>query len=235
MAGRTYIETFDDGPGGWVGWDGNSAEGTLALEIKDEALVARSPWWVDYNHAPPGGGYLHLLYCLLTTCEGYAQCRTRGGVNRFVEGGYPLNWTNAQITVRLKGEVELRGTDLYLLAQAKVRDKYINAVLSDQPLAITPDWSEQTITLVPDEDRWQCMGSHVSRMDRYGWGEAADILKDLNGDIIFVLFPLDVVPAEPVEGNPHHLRAGEDYAVDRSRLPEGYVMMGSIKIAFAET
>ena len=58
--------------------------------------------------------------------------------------------------------------------------------------------------------------------------------EDLNGDIIFVLFPVDVVPAEPMEGNPHHLRAGEDYEVDRSRLPEGWVMMDTIEIEFSE-
>ena len=232
MGEKTYFEDFDDGPGGWMGWHSN-AGGALALEVEDSAIIARSPWWIDYNHAPPGGGYLNLLFCLLTTPGSYALHAEHGGVNHFLEGDQPRDWTNARITVRLKGQVELRGTQLHLLAQAKVGEKYINCVLTAQPLTITSDWSEQTITLVPDNDQWQCIGSHVSRADRYGWGKAADVLRDLNGDIIFVLFPVDVVPAEPVEGNHHHLRAGEDYAVDESRLPSGYVMMDWIRIQFS--
>lgn len=233
MLGRTYIETFDDGPGGWVGWQSNGA-GALALETRDGALLARSPWWIDYNHAPPGGGYLHLLYCLLTTATGHAQCQGVGGPNHFVEGGFPLDWTNATINLRLKGEVQLRGTQMLLLTQAQVGDRHVNCVLTGQPLAITPDWSDQTLTLTPDADQWQCLGSHASRTDRYGWGAAADVLRDLNADIIFVLFPLDVVPAEPVVGDHHRLRAGEDYAIDRARLPQGQVLLDTIEIAFAE-
>ena len=58
MAGRTYVETFDDGPGGWVGW----SHGLTSLETGPSLVVSRSPWWIDANHAPPGGGYLHLLF-----------------------------------------------------------------------------------------------------------------------------------------------------------------------------
>lgn len=215
-----------------MGWKSN-AEGALTLEVKDSALVARSPWWIDYNHAPPGGGYLNLLFCLLTSPEAYGRYAAHGGVNRFTEGRYPRDWTNARITVRLRGELALRGTQLQLLAQAKVGDRYVNCVLTGQPLAVTPDWSARTITLVPDADQWQCIGSHVARTDRYGMGKAADVLRDLNCDIILVLFPVDVVPAEPAQGNYHHLRAGEDYVVDTSRLPEGYVMMDRIEIEFS--
>ena len=57
MTPRTYVTTFDDGPGGWVGRK-------VALEVADGIAISRSPWWVDANHAPPGGGYLHLLYIL---------------------------------------------------------------------------------------------------------------------------------------------------------------------------
>ena len=58
---RTYRETFDDGPGGWFGFI-NNAQGPKPLEIRESCAVTRSPWWIDYNHAPPGAGYLHLLY-----------------------------------------------------------------------------------------------------------------------------------------------------------------------------
>ena len=48
-----YTETFDNGPGGWYGWISNAA-GPKPLEIKDSCAISRSPWWIDYNHAPPG-------------------------------------------------------------------------------------------------------------------------------------------------------------------------------------
>ena len=227
-----YIENFDNGPGGWIGWNNNTIDGSLALQTKKSAIVSKSPWWVDYNHAPPGGGCLHLLFSLFTTVEGYANSKEKGGINQFINGGYPLDWTNAHITVRLKGEVTLRGANLYLLAQAKVGQKFVNSILIKQPLMITSDWSVQHINLVPDSDQWICIGSHASRTDRYGMGKATDVLLNLNCNIIFVLFPLDVFPVVPLEGNPHLLRAGEDYVLDRSRLPEGYVMMDSIEISF---
>ena len=50
---------------------GNPGTGPVAVPIVDGALHCSSPWWVDYNHAPPGqptfpgvrveGSYLHLL------------------------------------------------------------------------------------------------------------------------------------------------------------------------------
>ena len=55
MSPMTYIETFDDGPGGWQEWPNS-------LKVENGYAMAASPWWVDFNHAPPGGGYLHLLY-----------------------------------------------------------------------------------------------------------------------------------------------------------------------------
>ena len=56
---KVYIEDFDDGSGGWE-------EYPNPLLIEDSCAITKSPWWVDSNHAPPGGGYLHLLYCLYT-------------------------------------------------------------------------------------------------------------------------------------------------------------------------
>ena len=60
-----YHESFDHGPGGWFGWASN-AIGPKELETRDGVLISRSPWWIDYNHAPPGAGYMHLIAMLLT-------------------------------------------------------------------------------------------------------------------------------------------------------------------------
>lgn len=232
MAPYVYTENFEDGPGGWCGWKSN-AEGLLPLRVENGALVTRGPWWIDYNHAPPDGGYMNLLYALATSRQSVDSFGESAGVNRLVQGDFPNDWRHARLTVRIRAEdMELRGTQLYLLAQAKVGQKYVNSLLIKQPIPISSDWNEHTITLVPDEDQWRCLGSHVLRTDRYGWGTAEDVLKDLNCDIILVLFSVDVIPAEPVQGNYHHLRAGEDYAVMPDRVPVGTVMLDSVRIAF---
>ena len=51
---RTYVETFDDGPGGWYGGR------KFALPVWDGVAYCYSPWWVDANHAPPGAGWRRL-------------------------------------------------------------------------------------------------------------------------------------------------------------------------------
>ena len=62
-----YNESFADGPGGWIECFRNGADGVRSHKrAEDGALISQSPLWVDYNHALPGGGYLHLLFCLHT-------------------------------------------------------------------------------------------------------------------------------------------------------------------------
>ena len=39
-ASMEYVETFDEGPGGWFGRN-------LPLEVKDGVATSRSPWWID--------------------------------------------------------------------------------------------------------------------------------------------------------------------------------------------
>jgi hypothetical protein len=229
---RSYVEDFENGAGGWIGWHSN-ARGAQPLAVEKGAAISRGPWWIDYNHAPPGGGYLHLLFALYTRLNA-EQYEAIGGPNRFVRGGFRTNFTNAKLTARLRGELEPRSAELVLLAQAKVGDVFVDYVLSGQPFAVTQAWSEQTITLTPDPEQWTGLGARHDRTSFYGWGEIAEVLIDLNTNIIFVLFPLDVVPAEPVEGDPHRLKAGEDYRVDSSRLPQGYVMLDRVRIDFSD-
>jgi hypothetical protein len=128
--------------------------------------------------------------------------------------------------------MEMRGAELVLLVAAKVGGISVCSVFVGQPFTVMGDWSEQTVALVPDPEQWKCLGARHDRTDDYGWGEISDVLRDLNGNVIFVLYPLDIVPAEHVDGNPHLLKAGEEYAVDRSRLPEGCVMLDEVRIEF---
>lgn len=225
-----YLETFDDGPGGWHG--AVTPDRVETPEIEDGVLISRSPWWVDYNHAPPGGGYLHLLAYLHTHAKFVDETSiARLGRNRFVDSGYSRDMRNARLTARLRGDVDLQGAQLLILAQADVPGTRTNFVLTGQPFKITPEWSEQTVTLKPDPDQWLCLGSRHDRTDLYGIGDIGDALRDLNVDIIFVLFPLTIVPLNQITDS-HWTRADEDYAVDRSRLPSGVFMLDTVRIDY---
>jgi hypothetical protein len=221
-----YVETFDDGPGGWLAWAGPGRN--VAPEIRDGVLVSRSPWSVDANHAPPGLGYLHLLAFLITRAE---LVQDAGRPNRFVADGYDRDLTNAQLTVRLRGEVEQRGAELVLLAQADVPGTRANYVLTGQPFRITPTWSEQTITLAPDPAQWGCLGARHDLVHYYGCGDIADVLHDVNVDLIFVFFPLQIVPLAPV-ADPHLLRPHRDYEPDPRYLPAGQVEIDTVRLDY---
>ncbi|RPI91026.1 MAG: hypothetical protein EHM42_00465 [Planctomycetaceae bacterium] len=232
-ARATYRETFDDGPGGWFGFAGNHL-GIAPLLIRDSCAVSRSPWWIDYNHAPPGAGYMHLLYMLHTRGAPGEYLREIAGPNRFIAGGFGTNFTNARITLRLRGELLTRGTQLYFLAQG-VHDGVCSGwLLTGQPISVTADWTEQTITCLPDPQQWTCLGSRHDRVDFYGVHPLEQVLGDANIDILLVLFPLDIAPLGPLTGDPHRLRPERDYPVWRSRLPEGYVELDAITIDFTD-
>lgn len=234
---RIYHESFDEGAGGWMRCEGNGDSGGRPLEIVDGVAISRSPWWVDYNHAPPGAGYLHLLFVLHTKIPSNFPPQftaAGGGCNRFAEGGFPLDFTNAEITVRLKGELEARGAELVFLAQAWVGTHVVGQLLTGQPLQVTPQWSEQTIVLTPDQSQWTPLGVRHDRGETYTIGKIEDVLQNLDVDFMLLLYPLDVVPLQPLEGNPHLLRAGEEFEVDRGRLPQGYVMLDEFSIRFAQ-
>ena len=228
-----YVEGFDNGTGGWFGWISNAA-GPQALEIRDSCAIARSPWWIDYNHAPPGAGYLHMLYSLLTGGKAGEHQREVAGENGFVKGDFPTDFRNTRIALRLKGELKARGAQMVLLCQA-VQDGICSGwLLTGQPFAISSDWSEQTVTAAPDPTQWTCLGSRHDRTDFYGEIPLETVLRDVNTNILLVLHPLDVAPMGPVDGDPHHLRPQKDYPVWRSRLPEGYVLLDEIRITFAD-
>jgi hypothetical protein len=233
---ETYVEDFNDGPGGWFGWIDN-LKGPKPLDIRDGAAVTRSPWWIDYNHAPPGAGYLHLPYILLTAGGGaHNELYTEiAGCNRFIEEGYPTDFTNAKITLRLRGEILTRNANFVLLIQASRGGITSGWALTGQPIQVSADWTDQVITTVPDQAQWVCLKSRHDRTKSYGMIALADVLGDVNVDIMLIFFPVDVQPMGLVNGDPHKLRAGKDYPVWQSRLPEGYIELDRVQIDFAET
>lgn len=232
MNATTYRETFEDGPGGWIAWLGPGRPAPAVIE--DGALVSRSPWGIDANHASPGGGYLHLLFILHTAHQAnpgpsYGPLLHE---NRFIDGGYPRDFRGARLTLRLKGSVDLQGAELRLHCQSRVGAKAINFVLTTQPFTVTPHWSEQTITLDPDPAQWLCLGARHDLNDVYGWGDIDSVLRDINIDIILLLHPLKIVPLTPQSQGPHFRRPEIDYPVDRSRLPSGEIRVDEVRIDF---
>ena len=230
MTTKIYFEDFNHGPGGWLTWISN-ARGAGAIEIENGVAISRSPWWIDYNHAPPGAGYLHLPFCLFTGHDvDHGKWEHLSGPNRFIDNNCPTDFRNAKVTLRVKGDVQLRGAQLLFHCQAKVGSVYVNYVLTGQPFQLTPEWNEQTVTLHTDPGQWTCLGSRHDRTDYYGEGPVEKVLADVSDDIIFVLYPLNVVPIEPIMGDMHQLKAGDDYSVRREFLPQGAIMFDYVKI-----
>lgn len=153
------------------------------------------------------------------------------GKNPFVDGQVPTNFRNAKITVKLKGKIDLKSSNLYLLVQGYRGKIWVNQIFSGYPIKITNGWSRQSFTLIPDQKLWIQIGSRYDRKDFYGTCPIEQLLKNVNGDIIFVLFPLDVVPLDKGV-DPYKGWAEKDYDIDRNRLPKGYLMLDEVKIEF---
>lgn len=228
---KEYIETFDSGPGGWIGVR-NNFEGPYRLKVQNGVISSYGPWWVDYNHAPPGAGYLSLLMSLPLTGPLTEAAREMGGANRFIEGGYPLDFRNAEITVTMKGEIDLQGAGLHLLAQGTHEGICSGWVLTGQKLEAASQWSDQKLVLRDDPAQWTALGSRHDRCDTYGVKDLSAVLSRVNVNIYLVLFPLQAVPKGPIQGDPHLLRAGYDYPLWQTRLPDGYLMVDTVTIAF---
>lgn len=228
----SYRETFDQGPGGWWGWGGND-KGLERLKIKDGAAISHSPWWIDYNHAPPGAGYIHMIFCLNTRGPFTEIMKEVSGTNHFASGKFPLDFTNAKVTFRLKGELLDNSAKLVLLLQSTAGTMCSGWMLTGQPLHVTREWTDQTLTLSVDDSQWSCLGARHDRADYYGNDPLVSVLGNVNINLMLVMFPLEVDPMGEIVGDPHILRPERDYPVWRSKLPEGYVMMDSVQIDFA--
>ncbi len=225
----TYVETFENGPGGWIS---NRRD---PLPIFDGVAYLFGPWYLDSHHAPPGAGYLNMLMYLYTKSANHNE--KLGGVNGFTRRNYSTALTNAKVSLRLRGDMDLQGAKMVVLIQAKTAKTTANFVLTGQPFEISRQWTDQTVTLTPDPKEWTCLGGRESKQHQYGCDDIDTVLKDVNVDIMFVLFPLNVVPVKPVP-EPHKLRAGQDYPEEPSYevwqkyLPKGLIMVDTVKIEY---
>jgi len=228
----TYCEAFDDGPGGWYGYQDGPGQNKRALEWSSGTLTSRSPWWIDYNHAPPGVGYFHMLFCLNTFGPQSEEARDQGGPNRYIAADMPTDFTGARVTAGLRGELRVQGAQMCVLLQGMVDGICSGWVHTGEVFKVGTDWAEQTVTLDPDPARWKAMGSRHDRTDMYGVKPLEDVLGKADVNIMFLLFPINVVPMGPVDGDMHKLRPGREYPVWRHELPEGYVTLDEVRIDF---
>jgi hypothetical protein len=226
-----YRETFDDGPAGWWGWGGNHI-GLQTIPHRDSYLETISPWWIDYNHAPPGAGYLHMLFCLTTKGPLGEQIQEAAGPNRFVQGGFSRNFENAEIRVRVRGEMKMRGANVVLLIQAGNEGVTAPWALTSQPIIVEPEWREQTLCLRPNESEWTCLKGRHDRQDYYAERPLETCLRDVNVNLMLIAFPLDIVPMGDPGGDIHALRPERDYPVWRSNLPEGRLQLDQFEIHY---
>jgi len=228
-----FVHDFADGPGGWFGFAGNF-EGVRPLGRRGDAVTSYGPWWIDYNHAPPhGGGYLSLLGGMMTTGPiDNEPIREYAGTNAFVEQGRSVDFTSATLTYTLRGEFELGGAEVCLLVQGTSDGVCSGWVLTGQPIKVQTEWTDHALTLEPDPSQWTSLGTRPDRAATYGHRPLADVLADVNVNLYLVLFPLDVRPKGPVEGDPVTLRPGRDYPVWQTRLPDGYLWMKKFQIDY---
>lgn len=138
------------------------------------------------------------------------QMKEVGGRNRFVEYGYPLDFRDASISMRLYGELIANGASLVVLVQAACGDLITGWALTGQPFEVTREWSEQTVTAVTDAAQWTCLGARHDRLDYYGRAALEDVLCEVNVNIMLILFPLTVDPMGALDGDPHRLRPERD-------------------------
>ena len=229
---NVYQETFEDGPGGWYGYQDAPGQRKRQLEWRPGGLTSRSPWWIDYNHAPPGGGYFHMLFCLNTFGPQPEETKDLGGPNRFIANQFPIDFTGARITTRARGELRAQGAKVSVLLQGTVDGICTGWVQTRETFEVHKEWVEQTVTLDGDPAGWTALGSRHDRTDMYGEKPLEEMLGRVDANIMLLLFPIEVVPMGAIDGDMHLLRAARDYPVWRHKLPEGYVTLDEVRIEF---
>ena len=108
-----------------------------------------------------------------------------------------------------------------------------SARLAARPLTCGGTPTHQWLNARLDADQWTSLDSRHDRTECYGTRPLETVLSDVNTNILLVLFPLDIAPMGPLDGDPHRLRPDVDYPIWRHRLPEGYVAMDEARISFS--
>lgn len=106
--------------------------------------------------------------------------REASGENQFTKDGFGVEFTNAQLTLRLKGERKARDTQLYRQFQGVDKRGCTGRILTGQPIKVNSEWSAQRITAFNDGSEWTCLGSRHDRSDFHGRTPLKAVLSDLS-------------------------------------------------------
>ncbi len=90
---------------------------------------------------------MHMLACLSTYGPETEAIKEAGGPSRFIAGGYPTDFVNARMTVRLKGELLKRNAELVMLVQGGVDGICSGWLLTGQPIQVSEQWTDRYANL----------------------------------------------------------------------------------------
>ena len=158
---------------------------------------------------------MHMLFVYLTQGPIKELDSEMGGgtqslhTNALVKESFPSDFTDVTITFRLRGELDLRGAQVYFQIWGTVDGISSGYTLTGQPITVTSEWSEQTIRCALDPEQWTAMGGRHDRSEppapypmTYGNQPLEKVLADC-ADVMVVLYPFDVEPMGPVDGDPN--------------------------------
>lgn len=148
-------------------------------------IESRSPWWIDYNHKPPGAGLLNVLFVIWLDSY-YGGLRQKS-----------LDLRDARLHCRVMiAEANLKGNHVYFWFQTfnSEENKYHNYVLTKRPLDVSKaasSWRDVTIPINTDGADWTCLGSSQERSDKYACGSIEMDLQNVNANLGFIQMQVD--------------------------------------------
>ncbi|HEV8444783.1 MAG TPA: hypothetical protein VGQ27_14965 [Steroidobacteraceae bacterium] len=206
-----YRHDFADGSGGWrtvhtlvspdqlpvdssncfISWLGLYAC-TLDVPVEGGRSVLQSPWWLDPNHAKPGGyGHLNLLTWVYLN----------GMPGSSTEGMPSIDLRDVTLRVSMRAQAfNPAGGRLVFWFQTKMPDgRFANFAYTSSPLdaVLPPDGSELSqfnIKLVADPAAWTCLGAAVDRSDFYGCMDVVNAMSAVKDDFGFIIIPVSDSP-----------------------------------------
>ena len=102
-------------------------------------------------------------------------------------------------------------------------------MLARKLFALGPTFTETSVGLSLKSSNWTALGARHVRKDMYGVRVFANILSNVDVNSVLLLFALNFEPMGFLVGDAHLLRPDRDYPVWRSDLPEGYVILDSVR------
>ena len=167
----------------WQSWQGKFAC-TSFVPIRDGEVILNSPWWLDNNHAPPGAGYLNLLF--------YNYIDTIFSGNK-----KSLNLEDRTLYLKLRSSnLDLKQSKIFFWFQTKaINGKYINFVYTKVPIHLDEKMKTLEIKFTSNASDWICLGSNERRKDTYDCIDLKDAISDVNIDFGLIIFPTSNDPS----------------------------------------